>query len=251
MPETYIRTGNSSAPVRFLAFHHAGGSASSFLPVAQKLQDSCESVLFELAGREPGEEAVRARSFKEALERLQPDVEALVDRPVVVMGHSLGALFAYAAVQALGAEKRSLVTRVVVSSSRSARATADSATMPSEPFVVRNHEQLLAALHAFGGCPPEMFEDEEFLDYALSLLGHDLHLADTFSQVDQEEWMPLEVWYGMDDNTLIEKELTSWQNPSATPAPFRGFPGGHFYVYERPEPARALRELIEVAVGAR
>ncbi|MFJ8310472.1 MULTISPECIES: thioesterase II family protein [unclassified Streptomyces] len=244
MSETYIRTGNSGAPVRFLAFHHAGGSASSFLPVAQTLQESCESILFELAGREPGDEALRAGSFKEAVERLLPDVEALVDRPVVIVGHSLGALFAHAAVRALGPEKRALVHRVVLSSSRSAVATAHSAPLPPKPFMVRDREQLLAALHAFGGCPPEMFEDQEFVDYAVSLMGYDLHLADTFSDAGRAERIPMEVWYGTEDATLVENELRSWQDSSVDPIGFRGFPGGHFYVYERPEPVRALGELI-------
>ncbi|MGW7413197.1 thioesterase II family protein [Streptomyces sp. NPDC054863] len=249
MPETYIRTGNSSAPVRLLAFHHAGGSASSFLPVARKLQDSCDSVLFELAGREPGEESLRSGSFHEAMELLTPDMEKLVDRPTIVVGHSLGALFAHAAVRTLGPDQLALVHRVVISSSRSARATADCATMPKEPFVVRDHEQLLAALHSFGGCPPEMFEDEDFLHFALSLLGHDLHLADTFSETGRAEEIPLEVWYGKDDDTLVMAEMNSWRDSSSLEVSFRGFPGGHFYVYERPEAAEALRELVGSAAG--
>ncbi|MFI0983101.1 thioesterase II family protein [Streptomyces sp. NPDC021093] len=247
MPETYIRTGNSGAPVRLIAFHHAGGSASSFLPVAHRLQNSCDIVLFELAGREPGEEALRSSSFQEAVDRLTPDIKALVDRPTIIVGHSLGALFAHAAVRALEPDQLALVHRVVVSSSRSVRVAADAATMPKEPFVVRDHEQLLAALHSFGGCPPEMFEDEDFLNFALSLLGHDLHLADTFSDEGRAASIPLEVWYGKDDGTLVLEEMNSWKESSTLHVPFRVFPGGHFYVYERPEPVRALRELVETA----
>ncbi|MEU8433255.1 alpha/beta fold hydrolase [Streptomyces sp. NPDC029216] len=247
MSDTYIKTGDRNAPVRFLAFHHAGGSAASFLPLTHKLQTPCESILFELAGRQPGEEEIRSANFKEALARLIPDVVAAVDRPVVIMGHSLGSLFAHAVVQALDTEQRALIRKVVVSSSRSARATADSARMPSEPFTVRTRAQLLDALHDFGGCPPEMFEDEEFLEYAVGLMGHDLHLADTFGEPGPPTGVPLEVWYGTQDATLVEAELRSWSRSSTEPVRFRTFPGGHFYVYERPEPVRALSELIERA----
>lgn len=246
--ESYLRVGEEDAPVRLLAFHHGGGSALSFLPLARKLPSTCEAFLFELSGRSGEADQRPAANFSAACARFAADAVELVDRPTIVVGHSLGALFAHHVACLLPAEQRELVHAVIVSASRPAVSIAETASMPDRPFVVRSEKSLLDDLRTFGGVQPELLDDPEFVEIAVALLGHDLHLADTYTPLPGGPTaLPHQVWYGTDDATLSPRERARWDESCATPPVHRGFPGGHFYLYERPEPEIALGELVAAA----
>lgn len=248
---SYLRMGERNAPVRLLAFHHGGGSALSFLSIARDLPATCESFLFELTGRTGVIGESPAADFSEAYARFAADAEEIVDRPVLVIGHSLGALFAHNVACLLPEEQRRLVHTVIVSASRSAATTAGTAPMPESPFVVRSPESLLDELRTFGGVQPELLNDADFVDTAVTLLGHDLHLADTYTLPQPGPTdVPHQVWYGTDDATLQEEERVRWDESLLTPPVHRGFPGDHFYLYTRPEPGAALGELVTEAASA-
>jgi len=249
--KSYLRAGQEDAPVRLLAFHHGGGSALSFLPLVRKLPRVCEAFIFELSGRSGGADRLPAADFAEACARFAGDAVDVVDRPTVVIGHSLGALFAHNVVALLPEEQRGFVRTVVVSASRSAASTSETAPMPDRPFVVRSRDSLLGDLRAFGGVQTELLDDPEFVDVAVTLLGHDLHLADTYTPPPTGPTaVPHQVWYGTEDATLSPRERARWDESCVTPPVHRGFPGGHFYLYERPEPEIALGELVAAAADS-
>ncbi|WP_369214537.1 thioesterase II family protein [Streptomyces flavofungini] len=250
MNDAFLRTGDPDAPVRLLVFPHAGGSASAYLSFVQSLRPGYEALLFELPGRDEGEAAARPKDFEAAVDGLAPGFRAAVDRPCVVFAHSMGALLAHRLVGALPAGQRELIRTVVVSAARSPRSAADIATMPDAPFVARTRASVLADLRRFGGCPPELFEDEQLIDHFVDVLGHDLHLADTYTQgTGCHDGVPYEVWYGTDDTTLDQESLRSWSESTPQSAEPRGFPGAHFYLFEHPGAGAALRELLDGAAG--
>ncbi|KOV67887.1 thioesterase II family protein [Streptomyces sp. MMG1121] len=219
--------------------------------MARGLPDVCETFVFELTGRAGDGGRAPAADYAEAFARFSVDATDVVDRPVVVIGHSLGALFAHNIASLLPGDQRELVHTVIVSASRSAVSTAATAPMPDRPFLARSRESLLADLHAFGGVQPEMLEDADFVDAAVTLMGHDLHLADTYTRPPSgPSPVPHQVWYGRQDATLPEEERMRWDESCLAPAVHRGFSGGHFYLYERSEPGAALGELVTAAAAA-
>ncbi|MFC9756870.1 thioesterase II family protein [Streptomyces sp. NPDC056921] len=250
MPQTYLRVGNADAPVRLLAFHHAGGSASSFLPIAQIVQMECESLLFELAGRDEGEREFRSPDFTAAVERFAADFRAAVDRPTVIIAHSMGAILAHQLVSSLAPRQREAIRVVVVSSARSPRSAERLATMPTVPFGTRTRESVRDDLRRYGGCPPELFDDSELVAHFVDVLGHDLHLADTYAPTGgQPIGIPYQVWYGTEDEALTAEDMRSWDDESSDGVTFHGFPGGHFYLFERPEAPTVLRRLVAEIVA--
>lgn len=221
------------AGLQVLVFHHAGGSAMSYVPLARQLPAGCEPYLFDLPGRGTRVAEPPARDFADAVDRLLPSVTAVVDRPAVLIGHSLGALLAHS----VAAELRN-VKAVVVSAFPSPKDTTRAATHPAEPFQVRSRSALLGELRDRGGCPPEVFDDPELLEMTVTLMGHDLHLADTYRPPARPSDAEYHVWYGRDDEHLAQDELQRW---NGTPREFRG---GHFYLVQTEQAAVALAELV-------
>jgi surfactin synthase thioesterase subunit len=249
----HLTLGAADAPHRVVFLHYAGGSAMSLLPLARSLPNSSAVGLMELNDR-----ARPAHSFAEAVDRLRPDFESLLDRPTTVFGHSMGALLAHAHVAGLPRECRRQVRDVVLSGSRSPVTTSRIATGPPAPLTTRSRADLIRDLGRYGACPPEVLADPHMLDLAVTALGQDLHLIDTYPGVSAgpaadggpDGGAEYHVWYGADDNEASVHEARMWAADLPRSPRLRGFPGGHFYLLEHPEEAsRALCRLVTAGGG--
>ncbi|MEO6703806.1 MAG: alpha/beta fold hydrolase [Jatrophihabitantaceae bacterium] len=240
----YLALERPDARLRVLMFHHAGGSAMSYLPIARQLPDGCEPLLFELPGRGLRSSEPLVPDFTAAVAELLPKVIGVIDRPVLIFGHSLGAILAHSLVAGLPADQRALVRTVVVSAYSSPADAALRAPHPAKPFQVRTWDGLVAELRVRDGSPAELFDDPELLELTVNLLGHDLHLADTYRppapiEINAE----YQVWRGREDPRPTTAQLAGWAEVSRPAPTFREFAGGHFYLLQSPQAGRALAEL--------
>jgi len=241
-----ISMGPRDAPVRVVFVPHAGGSAMSYLPLARTLPDSCETHLVEPAGRGSRYDEPFPENFAAAVAALRAEVAPLLDRPTVIVGHSLGGLLAHELVSTLPTRAVAWVAAVVVSASRSPVATAAAATHPPAPFVRRTRRQLVDELRTRGGCPAEVFTEPDMLDNTIRVLGHDLHLADTYlAPAADPADVPYHLWFGRDDPFVDPATAHQWSPSLARSPSVRAFPGDHFYLSARPEPVAALRDLLD------
>jgi surfactin synthase thioesterase subunit len=247
---SHLALDRSPAEARALFFHHACGSATSYLPIAQALPQTCEPALFELAGRGMRDTEPYAADFKSAVLGLMPDVVALADRPIVLFGHSLGGLLAHNLLNLLPERARSQVKAVVVSASYAPDEAAANASHPPSPFQVRTREQLISQLRSRGGCPPDMLEDQDFVEHALTVFGQDLHLADTYSLPHGAVAdVPYHVWYGAEDPYLTTAHAERWARCVPKVIEIRGFRGGHFYLLNHDRATAALSRLVAEATA--
>jgi len=243
---SHLMLARPGAALRVLFFHHAGGSAMSYLPLARDLPATCEPLMFELPGRGLRHAEAPAADYPAAVDALSEDVAAAIDRPTVLFGHSLGAIIAHGLVCALPPDKQALVRAVVVSAFTAPHHAARAATHPEEPFVVRSREDLLGELAGRGGCDPELFAEPDLVALAVDLLGADLHLADTYVEPPPPVGdIDYHVWHGRDDAYVDEDTLADWGRSTPKPPAARDFRGGHFYLDSTPEVRVALRELLE------
>jgi surfactin synthase thioesterase subunit len=241
----FLAVASADPALRVIFFHHAGGSAVSFLPLAQSLPPWSGSILLELGGRGIRDHEPYAEDFTAALADLLPAVEEVVDRPSVIFGHSLGGLLAHNIAAALPIEQQRLIRAVVVSGAYSPTEAAEAARYPAAPFLVRTEEQVIDTLRSRGGCPPAMLEDPEFVEHAVAVLGHDLHLADTYRQPETPAiGVDYHVWYGRNDPDLTRSQAELWEKSISTIAKICGFRGGHFFPLENADVIAALREII-------
>ncbi|MGX2993168.1 thioesterase II family protein [Streptomyces sp. JNUCC 64] len=242
----HLSVGSDTAGTRVFFFPHAGGSALSLLPLASGLPPRAEGLLFDLPGRGTREDEPRTASFEEARASLARYVAPLLDRPSVFFGHSLGGLLCDAVLRVLTPGRRAWVRKVIVSSAISpGRAAAEAAALPS-PAPRRSREKLTALLTGYGGTPSEVLSTPELLDDVITVFGDDLLLLDSYrpDPADPPPGPEYEFWAGREDPFTAPDEPEVWARSTGRPVPERPFPGGHFYLTERPEARVALRHLM-------
>lgn len=262
-PAPALRIGSAQPAVRLLVFHHAGGSAASYLRFLAVLPADAELVLFQLPGRGPQEKRLRARDFSEALTGFRAQAAGLFDRPAIVLGHSLGALFAHALVAGLHDAPRREVRALILSAAPAVLGRGTPAHLrPAAALLRRNAARLEKELREYGGCPPAVLADPRRLAETVELYGYDLHLTDTYPGAPDLVDVPQELWNGAEDPAFDGAASGGTASGGAAPhgathrysaasgtAPAglvrrRDYPGGHFFLLEQEAPAADLAALL-------
>ena len=85
-------------PVELVCFHHAGGGAASFHPLRRALTNMGAEVALTavtLPGRESRRDEPRHVDAETCVRALADELDELLRRPHVLLGHSMGAILAY------------------------------------------------------------------------------------------------------------------------------------------------------------
>ncbi|UKF80741.1 thioesterase II family protein [Clavibacter californiensis] len=242
------------ARIRLLCLPHAGGAASAYRGWAPFAPRGVEVV----AVQYPGRADRYGDPVSPDLDALAADVAAAVDAlpdrlPVVLFGHSMGALVAYETARVLAARGRPAV-RLVVSGRRA----------PTVRWGGTLHRQdddvLLADLERHGGTAPALLADDDMRRTVLACLRDDYRLVETHRTAPGPgPGCPVSVFSGDADPELSPPEAEAWHrlgvdDGSATGPEtadgLRVFRGGHFYLAERPaEVVEAIVSLLDPALA--
>lgn len=216
-------------------FPHGGGTAAEYLRWSRDLRTARVHAV-QLPGRVPRLTEAMPASMRELVEAFLAEVPLATGR-FVFFGHSLGALFAYEVTRALAAAGRPLPARLVVSGFRAPHLPYAGGQLHRLP----DDELLDAVAGLHGGLPEEVLASAELRVLAAGALRADYRVLETYVwQPGDPLPVPLTVFGGEDDRITTE-ELEAWGEHTSAGASVRRFPGGHFYLRERPAPVqRAL-----------
>lgn len=212
--------------VRLLCFPHAGGSASAYVPLARLLGAEIEVLAVQLPGRE---QRVRERLCT----RAAPLIEAMVDAvpggvgpPYAVLGHSLGALLAFAYVGALRARGLPLPIRLFVSGCRPPQVLAR-----QRGALDLSDDGLLTMLRRHALAPPEVLKEPEFLAMLLPILRADLMVYnDCGFETSPPVSCPITAMGGAEDDDVAPEVLPMWGAYTTAGIETRIYPGSHFFI---------------------
>ncbi|WP_158714837.1 alpha/beta fold hydrolase [Streptomyces erythrochromogenes] len=241
-PSRWLRTYHprASAPARLVCFPHAGGAANAFVALSAALPEDVEL----LAVQYPGRQDRRGEPCAQDLSELAAGVAGALaaspdDRPLFLLGHSMGALVAFETARLL--EERGGAARLFVSA---ARPPAQDWEEPDLALV--GDGELVAGLRRLGGIPEPLLADPEIAAEILRLLRAD-HRALLRHRCAREHAVaaPVTVLLATADPKNSPAQMADWARHTTRGHEVVTLSGGHFALLERPaESALPVTERI-------
>lgn len=218
-----------------VCFHHAGGGAASFHPLRKALDDISADVTLTavtLPGRESRRDEPRYTDATKCVRDLADELDDLLLRPHVLLGHSMGALLAYRVAQLRVSRGQRAPEAVLVASCR-----APNHPPPLHDLQLSSDQQLASELFRYGGLPAEILQRPDWLALLMPTVRDDLSIVESAQQGPYAPPLPcpLYIFGGTDDPLAPPHMLDGWSARSTRPQPVRLYSGGHF-LFRSPDP---------------
>lgn len=223
LPATpWLRDDRPDAALKLVCLPHAGGGASSFTRWLNLFPPQISAVRVQLPGREDAASQPPLRRVRDVLAELLPQTRQLLDAPVALYGHSMGALVAFEIARALTADGTPPV-HLFVSGRRAPHLPARKATIHHLP-----DEEFAAALVDVGGLRESA--SPAFRRYALPIIKADLEVAEEFDYRPQPRLgCPIMAFYGSDDPIVDPDQVEAWAKETDSTFEIHGLSGDHFF----------------------
>ncbi|MGQ5522585.1 thioesterase II family protein [Chitinimonas sp. PSY-7] len=211
------------ARVRLLCFHHAGGAALAYRSWVDRMPPFIDVCPVQLTGRGNRYGEAPFRSVDMLVDTLLNAIKPLLDLPVALFGHSMGAALAFATAAKLEQQSQQVVH--LFASGRRA---------PLSVYTTALHRLSDPALEAYlrdlGGTPDIVFSDAELKETVFELLRADLALNDGYTANAPLSQIPITALGGCDDRHVPLPALDAWQGLTQARFTRQLFDGAHFFV---------------------
>lgn len=235
-PDDWLPTpaSNPAAIRRLVVLPHAGSGAAAWFRWQACLPSNVELRVARLPGRENRFGETPLTSAPRVITALVAALRELPPRPLVLFGHSLGALLGYGICCALGGAPRALVVSGQVAPG-SLPSFGHLSALPDIELAEEAHAR-------WGAIPAALLSRPEALSLFLPALRSDLAVAETFSTAPGPPLdIPLYILAGTSD-PLDESGIRSWLGCTRGGAQIIRHPGGHMAVL-------LDQAVTEVAIG--
>jgi medium-chain acyl-[acyl-carrier-protein] hydrolase len=225
--------GRRDASCNVIGFPYAGGGPALFRPWTARLPPWVGLFAAHLAGREGRFDRAPIAELPAQVAELTEAIRPLLDRPLVLYGHSLGATLAAHIAQDLFPHASEPVALIV-----GARSAPWAVPRPHDELVrslTASDEELLRFFHHIGGVDEDVLADRELLDVLMPALRADAVLSQAPQYLREGALdSPVYAVHGDKDDFVPSESVHAWQR--FTTGRFRAIPvrGGHFFVREAP-----------------
>ncbi|MGN5636187.1 thioesterase II family protein [Streptomyces sp. AC154] len=238
-------------PVRLVCLPHAGGTASYFFPLSQRLADTADVLAVQYPGRQDRRREPPLESAQELATAIHTALRPYDDLPLVLFGHSMGAVLAFELARAMERAGTGPLG-LIVSGRRSAALTCE------DKVHTRGDAALLQEIRVLSGTDPGLLQDEEILSMVLPALRADFKAIETYAYRPDDDRSgaplrcPVSVLTGVADPRVSLEQAMAWRELTTGEFSFASFPGGHFYLADQQDQvAEAITGSIRSFTEAR
>lgn len=206
---------------------YAGGTAYNLMPLATQIRDIDIHVL-EWPGRgsrikEPLLTDIEIIT-SDLLDRVSPLLKQY--RHYAVYGHSMGTTTGYMLIQRISEQTGRYPLHFFVSGS------GGPVTREKRNWHILPSSEFWEKVRALGGCPDEMFESSELLDFTEPILRADFEALERFEyKATVPMPCPITAFRGTHDEQGIAAFKT-WQKETTYPLKLVEMEGGHFFIFQ-------------------
>jgi medium-chain acyl-[acyl-carrier-protein] hydrolase len=212
------------APVRLVCLGHAGATGYEYASWPAALAESAEVWSVVLPGRGPRRSQGGYTRMAPLVEDLVSVLAPLLDRPLLLFGHSLGALVAFEAARALRRRLRLTPSCLLASGCPAPHLVRPDADLESDAALV-------ARLWRAGGTPLEVLRDPDLLGLVLPVIRADLEVYHTYVHAPEDPLgCPIVALGGAEDESVGSAALEAWREHTRGAFERAVVAGGHFFV---------------------
>jgi medium-chain acyl-[acyl-carrier-protein] hydrolase len=233
------------APIRLYCLPCAGGGATMYRELAERLPPTFELRAIRLPGRHARYGEPAFTDCETAAGALADALAAELRRPYVLFGHSMGALIGHRLVEVI--ERRGMAPPALFVS---ASWLVQGFPLERLPDPAASDERFVDVLRRLGGVAPGVLGDPEVLAFTLPLLRADFRLCRSYAyRPDDMPQLraPMRAMGGAADHVTPVDQMGLWGSHARRFLGVRAFPGGHFFLNDN---AEAVVETLAADVAA-
>ncbi|MEU9153638.1 alpha/beta fold hydrolase [Streptomyces sp. NPDC048417] len=239
-----------TARVRMVCFPHAGGSAAFYRSWHRGLPPLVELHAVQYPGRGERRTAPLVDDVQAVAGHVVDDLAPLLDRPLALFGHSMGAFVAYEAARLL--DRRGAPPVHLFVSGQTAPWTPDDAgsgtARPGAGIADADDEKLVRHLQRLGGTEAELLADPAMREIFLPYIRSDFRMLQSYRPTAGPPLTtPITALTGADDPVVTPALAARWRDLTSSHFALEVFPGGHFFLL--PEQAAVL-DLVSARLTA-
>lgn len=213
------------ASSQLICFPHAGGAAAFYRPWAGELSPTIELLAVQYPGRASRIAEALIDDAHELAGYIADAMQPLLDRPVALFGHSMGASLAYEVARLLS-DRGNPPAHLFVSAARAPHDRAD-----IERIADKDDEHLIAHLSTLGDKSAEALREPELCELVLPYIRNDMRLVENYRPRPRHRLtVPITALAGDVDPSLAKDRIGSWSTATDGAFTARVLPGDHFYL---------------------
>lgn len=240
----YCSEPTPSASHRLFCFPHAGGSAAFYRPWAKDLPTAIELHAVQYPGRASRLAEPMISDAHELAELVTDAMSSLLDRPVVLFGHSMGGTIAYEVARLLSDQGKSPAHLFV----SSARAPHDRADM--ERYADKVDTDLIKHLSELGDTNADALREPELREIVLPYIRNDFKLIETYNERPGRRLkFPITAFAGNADPSLDPSRASKWSEVTNNEFTLRVLRGDHFYLLT--QQSKVINEIQRTLLNSR